>query len=783
MVTDPTIRPITEQTVWPNAQNNKIKFTFNLMKGEDVVSTFSVNKILAYNGYFNKTYAYGGHDNIINRNYTINGDIIISTQDVSVYMDQFSRFRNETWNIETPDDAEIVKVLLYFKYNWDTSFFPNGWNITFNGRDILNEYITHETDRGNLGGWGAYDYGLLVFDVTEYYKANEINSFVINKTRNCALYPSTLFVLYNVTDSNSVKDVYFSDICDVYYPNYNQVGYDDLLKHVVNYNNVNLDKLSNATWYVFSGSSSMNNNLTFNDGVIVNPFAGYTSNDCRPYAYDVSSLIKENNEAWFVSSVKSSTTVAYEQVLVVERLLVKTSISVNNESVDLLVNDEFDIGAVLTPDVGELTYSSDNESVAIVENGKIIAKGAGNAVITVSFAGNIYYSPSNATIHVTVSKSVPNVKVDVVVNKGYYPGMVTVIVRSDVDGVYNVTVADKTVEVNIADGLGYKSFDGIDAGIHDVTVKFSENEIYKEVTVKKEFEILKEAKPNFTVEFGDTTYPNNVSVLINGPSGSYTVKVNDTHSILIVVGEDNIGIGSIGGLAAGTYNDVNVSYSGNKNTEAGFKLCNFTIKSPVFKLDTIIVVESAFTRDATDYYAGERGGMFYAVLKDSNGNPLANKTAQIAVNGPIYTVTTDEQGRFGIRINLAAANTYTCVLSFQGDDNYNAAPLVSSKLTVVKKSTAITASNKVFNAKSKTKTISVKLTTIKNKYDGKTYLKEGKKITLKVNGKTYTAKINSKGIAKFTIKLTKKGKYTAQIKFAGDVTYKASSKSIKITIK
>jgi len=324
-LTDPTIRPITEQTVWPAAQNNKIRFTFNLMRGEDLVTTFSVDKILAYNGYLNKTYAYGGHDNVINRYYTINGDIIISTQDISVYMDQYSRSRTETWNIETPEDAEIVKVLLYFNYNWDTSFFPDGWSLTFNEFDILNEYVTFEKDRGNLGGWGAYDYGLLVFDVSEYYKVNEENSFAISKTGNCALYPSTLVVLYNVTDSCTAKDVYFSDICDVYYPNYNQVGYDGMLKHVVYYNGIDLENLVDATWYAFAGSSSSNNDLVFNDGIVVNAFSGYTSNDCRPYAYDVTSLIKNDNEAWFVSSTGASTTVAYEQILVVNRNLNKIS--------------------------------------------------------------------------------------------------------------------------------------------------------------------------------------------------------------------------------------------------------------------------------------------------------------------------------------------------------------------------------------------------------------------------------------------------------------------------
>ena len=53
---------------------------------------------------------------------------------------------------------------------------------------------------------------------------------------------------------------------------------------------------------------------------------------------------------------------------------------------------------------------------------------------------------------------------------------------------------------------------------------------------------------------------------------------------------------------------------------------------------------------------------------------------------------------------------------------------------------------------------------------------------MKLNGKTYTAKSNAKGQATFTFDLTKKGKYTASIKYAGDNTYKEASKSVKITI-
>ena len=200
------------------------------------------------------------------------------------------------------------------------------------------------------------------------------------------------------------------------------------------------------------------------------------------------------------------------------------------------------------------------------------------------------------------------------------------------------------------------------------------------------------------------------------------------------------------------------------------------------RIATVIESDYTFTRQANDYSAGERGDFFYATLKDINGNPIANVTCYVAVNGPIYNVTTDENGKFGVQVNLAAANTYTYALSFLGNENYEAS-LNCSKLVLTAKKTTITAKAKAFKAKAKTKTISVTLSTVKNPYDGKTYLKAGKKLTMKLNGKTYTAKINAKGVAKFTIKLTKKGKYTAKITFAGDKTYKASSKSIKVTIK
>ena len=287
---------------------------------------------------------------------------------------------------------------------------------------------------------------------------------------------------------------------------------------------------------------------------------------------------------------------------------------------------------------------------------------------------------------------------------------------------------------------------------------------------KFNIKISKKGKYTATISFeGSVTYE------------SATKKIKITVSKSPSKNKERKGVGS--GIAP-----KNLNTGGEMNIEGNYSeyLENGNVSTSEIsadKKDAVIDVDSKFTRLATDYGAGERGGYFYARLVDSDGNPIAGKTVQISVNGPVYEVTTDSQGRAGLQVNLAAANTYTYALSFSGDDEYNPAQIASSKLTVTKKATFITAKSVSFKAKAKTKTVRVSLKTVNNPFDGKMYLKTGKKLTLKVKGKTYTAKINKNHVAKFSIKLTKKGKYTAKISFDGDATYEASSNSVKINIK
>ncbi len=101
----------------------------------------------------------------------------------------------------------------------------------------------------------------------------------------------------------------------------------------------------------------------------------------------------------------------------------------------------------------------------------------------------------------------------------------------------------------------------------------------------------------------------------------------------------------------------------------------------------------------------------------------------------------------------------------------------TTPVKVVKKATKITAKKATFKAKKKVKKYTITLKA------GKAAVKKVR-VTLKVGKKTYKATTNAKGKATFKInKLTKKGKYQAVIKFAGNKNYKASKKTVSIIVK
>ena len=172
-------------------------------------------------------------------------------------------------------------------------------------------------------------------------------------------------------------------------------------------------------------------------------------------------------------------------------------------------------------------------------------------------------------------------------------------------------------------------------------------------------------------------------------------------------------------------------------------------------------------------------------LKDIYGNPIANATIVYSIaGGDKLNTTTDGNGSFAVKVDKNGLVT----INFEGDAISEASgiaitlngivPETPVQPTKVKAATKIVAKKKTFRAKTKVKKYTIALKTKAGKAIKKV------RVTLKVKGKTYKATTNAKGKATFKIKkLTKRGKYTAVIKFAGNKDFKASSKKVKITVK
>ena len=194
----------------------------------------------------------------------------------------------------------------------------------------------------------------------------------------------------------------------------------------------------------------------------------------------------------------------------------------------------------------------------------------------------------------------------------------------------------------------------------------------------------------------------------------------------------------------------------------------------IAKEKSLIVSKDMTT--TTVYKADGKVGKYFRIrLTDSNSKALANKQIKITFNGKNYYRTTDSNGYVKFQINLVKKGTYTIAARFLGDDKYDAT-FKSYKVKVNPVKPKLKAANKKYKLSAKKKTLTAKLLSPKGK------AVKGKKISFRINGKTYTAKTNSKGIATVKVKLNKRKTYKFTAKFAGDKTFKAISVKRKVVV-
>lgn len=167
----------------------------------------------------------------------------------------------------------------------------------------------------------------------------------------------------------------------------------------------------------------------------------------------------------------------------------------------------------------------------------------------------------------------------------------------------------------------------------------------------------------------------------------------------------------------------------------------------------------------------------YLVVKltDSKGNPIKKAKITIGISDDVMTLYTDTGGKVKMSTKYLLPNTYNAIINYPGSSKIFRSTIVS-KIVIKKMTAKISANKKTFAVKA-AKKYSLSLKDYNNKP------LKNKKVSVTVDGKTYSAKTNSNGKATLTLsKLTKKGTYSAKVKLT-DKIYKASVKTVKIYVK
>ena len=435
---------------------------------------------------------------------------------------------------------------------------------------------------------------------------------------------------------------------------------------------------------------------------------------------------------------------------------VPTEIIIAADSLDLKVLENFTAGAALIPaDAGNLTYTSSNPDVAIVENGTIRAVGLGNATITVSFAGDDKYAAAeNRTINVTVSLN------DVIIN---VKNSTVELVFGNSFAINATTVPEGLNLTYVVDDSGVISVDEngtvttLKLGRANILVKFDGNDIYAAnstvVTVKvkvNKIEIPPEEAFNFTAAGNGTEV---VSVnLPEDATGFVLLDINGTQThVELVNGKANV---TIPKLAEGTYN-ATVTYTGDDwyAQVSATKEINVTSNVP----ESALSIPDTSKSDAPTTYS-------ISLPADAGG------FLEVEVDGKLYSSQVIN-GSASVTIPALSDGSHNLTVRYTGDEKYSP---VTQQTTLNVSSPAFKLSNNkdvsaIYAAKATYKV----LVTREGKAVG-----ADEKVTFTYNGKTYTVRTDKNGYA--TLNLNTKVKVK---KYTITAEYKGVKVTNKVTIK
>ena len=439
-----------------------------------------------------------------------------------------------------------------------------------------------------------------------------------------------------------------------------------------------------------------------------------------------------------------------------------TEIILANETLDLKVGDEVPVLANLTPaGAGNLTFTSSNEDLVFVEdNVTIVANSQGQAIITVSFAGNENYTAAeNKTITVNVALNDASVSVE---ND-------TLNLKVDETSAINATINPDTIMLHTKYTSSNESVATVDKngivtavgeGRAIITLEVGDDEIYAKnsttvtVTVNKINTTADVSIPeNITV--GDNSTVN--VVLPADATGNVTVKVDGEVVDTVPVKDGNADV-TIPSMSAGNHT-VEIAYSGDGKY------------NPINETKDITVSKNDITPEITipsDIEFGDNATIDVKLPDDATGNVTLTVDGEVADTVPVAN------GTASVKLPALDAGNHTAEIAYSGDDKYKPASKTTT-ITVNKDSTNITASDV-------TTTYKVDKYLVITLKDSKGNPLANATVTVDLNTiKNYTTDKNGQIKIKVSNLLPKT--YNAKITFADNNNYLGSDATAKIVVK
>ena len=391
-----------------------------------------------------------------------------------------------------------------------------------------------------------------------------------------------------------------------------------------------------------------------------------------------------------------------------------------------------DTGVELESDDENDIESVNSNTLSTNENDASLMESAENNTELTSKSTSIYYKGSYEVTLKDSASGTPVVgkTVSFVINNVNYNAV------SDGNGVASVALSLNPGKYSLT---AYFAGDDVYGASNNITTTLEVLSTIKAQDVTKYYKGSTQYTATFLDSQGNVLANRDVTITVNGKS--YTKKT------------DSKGIVSLSiNLNPGTYKVISTD--------------------PVtgYKLTTTFRILSTISASNTYKVAGD-GKKFSAKFLKSNGKALAKQYIKFKLKGKTYKVKTDKNGNAKLSLKNLKKGTYKIVC-------YNKDGLSKTyKIKVYNKvSTKFTTGTYIFLKKNSKK---IKVTLTNSLGYAPT---SGKIIKIKINGKTYTKKTNSKGVVYLKLPSLKKGIYTVKYKFSGTTHYKASSASSKVAI-